>query len=395
MRILIHDYSGHAFTVQLARWLAGQGLEVHYWYSAAFESPHGNLHRLPNDAPTFHIRGLGEGTLNKYSPLKRIAQEKAYGRAIEAEVARLAPDVTLANAPPQIQASLRRATQAGGGRFLWWLQDIYCLALRELLRKKSNLVAALMGPFFLAYELKQLRASDTVVCITEDFRSWCEAHGVARERCVVIENWAPLPDIPVLLKNNDWSRRHGLADKFVFLFSGTLGLKHNPEVFVDLAQSLSDTPDAACVVVSQGAGRRLLEQRKTELGLQNLHLFDFQPHEDFPQVLATGDVLMAILEPFASELSAPSKVLAYMCADRALLTAIPAANRSARLVEQSGAGVVVPPVDNAAFIAAARQLMVDAAARTRHAAAGRAFAEDRFNIDRIGAHFLAVFGQAR
>jgi colanic acid biosynthesis glycosyl transferase WcaI len=396
MRILIHDYSGHAFTVQLARWLAEQGLETHYWYSTAFESPHGNLQVTPDDAATLRIRGIGgEGKLNKYSPLARVKQEKIYGRDVANLAARLSADVILSNAPPQIQAQLRGAAQHGGGVFLFWMQDIYSLALRHLLQKKSAAAAALLGPFFTRYEEGQMRKADAVVCISQAFRDYCRNAGVPDDRSFVIENWAALADIPVLPKDNEWSRAHGLDGKFVFLFSGTLGLKHDPEVFVALARSLRDDPRAACVVISQGAGRQHLERRKTELGLANLHLLDFQPHGDFPQVLATGDVLMAILEPFASELSVPSKVLAYVCAGRPLLAAIPQANHSARLVRDSGAGVVVAPGETQAFLDAAHALMRDAGARQAHAAAARAFAERSFEIDRIGARFLAAFEAAR
>lgn len=397
MRVLIHDYSGHAFTVQLARWMAAQGVETHYWYSSAFESPHGVLRRLPGDPPAFQIRGIGEGlvALNKYSPLVRIKQEKAYGWSVGREAAALAPDFALSNAPPQIQGAIRRAVQSRHGRFLFWMQDIYCLALRQLLRRKSRPAAAILGPVFEAFETAQLRKSDLVVCISDAFRAYCNAHGVVPDKSFVIENWAPLPEIPVLPKDNAWAKAHGLDGKFVFLFSGTLGLKHNPEIFVALAQSLRDCPNAACVVVSQGAGRRLLERRKAELGLSNLHLFDYRLHDEFPLVLAAADVLMAILEPFASELSVPSKVLAYTCAGRALLAAIPAENRSARLVTESGAGVVVAPGDIETFVAAAHAMMQDDDGRQRHAAAGRAFAEKTFDIDRIGGLFLAALEESR
>ena len=394
-RILIHDYSGHAFTVGLARWLAEQGIETHYWYSQGVESPRGNLQRQPGDAPGFHIRGVGHQSLNKYSLVQRIRQEAQYGRLIAIEAVALAPDVVLSNAPPQIQAKLRKAVSHQGGAFIFWMQDIYSLALRHLLRRKWPFADRFLGPLSHRFENNELRRSDAVVCISEEFRNYCLTHGMSMERCVVIENWAALKEIPALPKENAWAVAHGLDRKFVFLFSGTLGLKHNPELFVALAQSLRDVPDAACVVVSQGAGRQKLEMRKAELGLTNLHLFDYQHYADFPQVLATGDVLMAILEPFASELSVPSKVLAYFCAARPLLTAIPESNHSARLVRRSGAGIVLAPGDDAGFLRAARTLMEDHDARLLHSAAARRYAEETFDIDRIGARYLALFQSSR
>ena len=307
----------------------------------------------------------------------------------------MAPDISLSNAPSHLQAMLRKAVQKKGGSFILWMQDIYPLALVQLIKLKSHMLAAIVKPMLVAYDSMQMRRSDAVVCISDDFHDYSVRQGVFPDRVTIIENWAALADIPVLPKDNEWSRAHGLHDKFVFLFSGTLGLKHDPEVFVALARSLRGDPRAVCLIISQGVGRQKLERCKVELGLANLHLLDYQSHGDFPQVLAAGDVLMAILEPFASELSVPSKVLAYVCAGRPLLAAIPHANHSARIVRDSGAGVLVAPGDPQAFLEAAHGLMRDADARHAHAAAARDFAERSFDIDRIGARFLATFESVR
>ena len=388
---MIHDYSGHAFTIQLARWLARQGLETHYWYSQDIGSPKGTLQLQTGDPPTLSIKAIGGGgEVMKYAPLMRLKQELGYARAVGHQARELAPTVTLSNAPPHIQARLRKSVQKHG-QFVLWMQDIYSLALHHLLMRKSSLLAAIVMPLARGYENAQLRKSNAVVCISEEFRTYCERFGVRLDRCLVIENWAALEDLPVLSKDNSWSRAQELADKFVFLFSGTLGLKHNPEIVVSLAQSLRDIPHAACVVVSQGAGRDFLEERKQALNLSNLHLYDYQQHSDFPRLLASGDVLIAILEPFASELSVPSKVLAYFCAGRPLLAAIPPSNHSARLITVSGGGLLVPPGDRELFLHAAHGLMKDDQARQRHGQAARAFAERTFDMDRIGRRFLTAF----
>lgn len=390
-RILIHDYSGHAFTIQLARWLARRGVEAHYWFSRDIGSPKGTLQLQPNDPSALSIRAVdGGGEVKKYAPLMRLKQELAYAGTLAAHARELAPTVTLSNAPPHIQAKLRKAVQERG-RFVFWMQDIYSLALHQLLIRNSPLLATPMMPLARNYENAELRKSDAVICIAESFRTYCERFGVGRDRCLVIENWAALEDLPVYSKDNSWSRARRLENKFVFLFSGTLGLKHNPEIFVSLAKSLRESPRAACVVVSEGAGRDFLERRKQALNLSNLYLYDYQQHHDFPKLLASGDVLIAILEPFASELSVPSKVLAYFCAGRPLLAAIPERNHAAQLIHISGGGLLVPPGDSNSFLCAAHKLMNDGLARQRYGQAARDFAEKTFDIERIGRCFLSAF----
>jgi colanic acid biosynthesis glycosyl transferase WcaI len=145
------------------------------------------------------------------------------------------------------------------------------------------------------------------------------------------------------------------------------------------------------VVVSQGVGRQWLEEEAKAKGLDNLRLFDFQPFDQLSNVFGSADVLMAILEPFAGELSVPSKILSYLCAERPLLAALPPENLASRIIARAGAGQVVAPADEIAFLAAADALFHDQDLRRRCAAAGRAYAETTFDIDRIGKRFLNLF----
>ena len=155
-----------------------------------------------------------------------------------------------------------------------------------------------------------------------------------------------------------------------FSYSGTLGLKHNPELLVKLAERFRLQDDVVVVVVSQGLGRAYLEKRKSELGLTNLRLFDFQPFDVLPDVVATGDVLLGIIEKEAGLYSVPSKVLTYLCAGRPLLLAVPSTNLAAKIVKQNCAGIVVEPNDAVGFMNAAQELLIhpelaaDLAART-------------------------------
>ncbi len=72
--------------------------------------------------------------------------------------------------------------------------------------------------------------------ISEDFLPLLRRWGVDEARIAVIENWAPLDELPVLPRDNEWAREHGLADRFVFLYSGTLGFKHDPSLLLELAR---------------------------------------------------------------------------------------------------------------------------------------------------------------
>lgn len=390
MRIVVHDYSGHAFPVQLSRWLAGRGHDVLHLYSADIESPRGRLALSPDDPATLAIEPVSLGrAVPKYSLVRRYFQERRFARSLSQRIRAFRPQAVISgNAPIDIQKRLR-----GDFRdipFVFWVQDIYAIALRHYLGRRLPVAGAMIAAWFARAEFGTMRRSDHVIVITEDFRTILREHGLDDARITTIPNWAPLAELPAHARDNAWAREAGLTGKFVFLYSGTLGLKHDPSCLADLARRLSGDPTAAVVVVSQGLGRRMLEEARARDGLENLHLFDYQPFERVPEVLASADVLLALLEPEASTLSVPSKVLTYLTAGRAILGMIPPENQAAQLIEAAGAGTVLAPGRRSAFVEQALVMRSRPEECSAMGQSARRYAEEVFDMERIGAGFLEV-----
>ncbi len=394
MRILVHDYGGYAFAVQLSRALAQRGHRVCHAYCASLQTtPRGVLTPYADDTPNLEIKSLELAEpLEKYAFFKRWKQEREHGRLIAREVERFGPDVVLsANAPLDAQRHLLRTCRGRGVRFVFWLQDLIGMATHRLLRKKIPVVGEVVGRYYRGLERRLLRHSDAVVAITEDFRPILRAYGVDETGIRVIENWAPLDEAPARPRANTWAEAHNLADKTCLLYSGTMGMKHNPDLVLQLALHFQDRDDVRVVVVSQGLGADWLTEKKAEHGLDNLIVLGFQPFEALPDVLASADVLMAVLEPQAGAFSVPSKVLTYLCAERPVLLAVPPENLAARIVARIEAGRIVPPTDPAAFVDAAAVLLANPEQRHAMGRNARAYAEKTFDIGTITDSFEEVF----
>ncbi len=392
MRLFVHDYSGHPFQIELSRWLAGKGHHVLHVYSADIQTPRGALAKGEHDPHGFSVEGLTRNRkLAKYQLVRRRFQERAYARRLARRMAAFEPDIVLSsNTPPEVQGILLAAAHRQGARFISWVQDIYAVAAEQVLRDKIPVLGALAAVYLGKVEFAGLRRSDAVVAITEDFVPLLAAQGVPVENITVIENWAPLSEIVPTAKDNDWARRNGLSERFVFLYAGTLGLKHNPSLLAGLAAHFRHDPEVIVVVASEGLGRDWLERAKCAEALDNLVLLDFQPYDQLSQMLSSADVLVAILEAHAGVFSVPSKVLSYFCTARPVLGAIPLENLAARTIDRIGAGLLAAPDDEIGFLSAADTLRRDEATRKACAAAGRAFAEEAFDIDRIGDRFLHI-----
>lgn len=394
MKILVHD-SGHAFPIQLSRELARRGHEVLHLYAASMAMPRGPMARRPDDPANFQVRGLSIGrSIEKYSYMRRVLDERAYGRLLAREIAAYRPDVMLGGtSASDIQAAALAACRHLDIGFVFWAQDLNAIAIDRLLRRRLKLIGALAGRYYLALERRLMRQSDAVVVISDDFLPLLDGWGVERAQVHVVENWAPLDELPQRPRDNAWAKQHGLIGKLVFLYSGTLGLKHNPDLLLRLAKRFAARPEIRVVVVSEGLGADWLRARAAEA--PNLTLLPYQPFERLPEVIASGDVLLAILESDAGAFSVPSKVLTYLCAGRPILGAIPVENLATRVIARAGAGITVPPGEAEAFVAAAERLAVAPAERKALGNNALDYAHKTFDIRAIGDRFEAILASAR
>ncbi|MCH2113957.1 MAG: glycosyltransferase family 4 protein [Pirellulales bacterium] len=386
MRIVIHDYAGHPGEIYMSRELARRGNEVLHLYAGSIETPRGELQITPDDPPTFKVEGIFlDKPFRKHTYVRRQLQEIEYGRLLVDAIGKFKPDVVLsANTPLFPQARLARACRKWGVGFVFWVMDVYGLAVDAALRGKLPVIGGLVGSYYIWLEKQLLRASDQVILISEGFAPTIESWGVPREKLQIVPLWPPLDELPVLPKDNDWSRQNGFDQTINLIYAGTLGSKHNPETLVALAQQLKAREDVRIIVVSEGVGSEYLKKRKMETPLEHLVLLPYQPYDQLAQVLASADVLLALLEPSAGAFSVPGKVLSHLCAQRPQVAAVPMINRAAKVIQDSGGGFAIPVGDDAAFVDAVVTLIDDPELRREMGLKSRAYADTEFDIGRIG-----------
>ena len=389
-RVVVHDYVGHPFQVQLSRELARRGMDVLHLHCGSFRTGKGAV----DDADDARLRVEGitlSREFAKYSPWTRFRQEREYGLKASARIREFRPDVVLsANTPLFAQKRLLSETKRLGSRFVFWQQDLLGIGVRRVLERRYGRLGAAIGNRFVALERSLLLGSDAVTVISDGFLPALEQLGIPTERIYVIENWAPIDELPLRPRANEWAREHDLVGKRVILYSGTLGLKHDPGVIVQLARHFSKHEDVEVVVVSEGRGADWLRRRRDEESLTNLRLLPFQPYALLPDVLASGDILLTLLEADAGAFSVPSKVLSYLCAGRALLAAVPSDNLAAEVVRRSGGGILVEPGDEADLIAGATRLLASGSLREELGRQARRYAEDNFDVAIIADRFEPI-----
>ncbi len=121
MRILIHDYSGHPFQVQLSRALAERNHQVLHLYCSSFQTPRGLVQKLDTDSDNFSCRAIElSRPFEKYKFIKRFFQEIEYGNLLVKEVDKFKPDILVsANNPLDPQRILLKYCNKNDIKFIF------------------------------------------------------------------------------------------------------------------------------------------------------------------------------------------------------------------------------------------------------------------------------------
>jgi glycosyltransferase involved in cell wall biosynthesis len=291
----------------------------------------------------------------------------------------------LSNLPIPMLVAAAAMLKRLGIPWVLWHQDVTAVALKTFagVAKSMGVAARVFG----AGEKWSARKAAAIVVIAQSFLRIHQQWGTAA-KVTVIPNWAPLDEIVPRTRDNAWSAEQGLNGVRTVLYSGTLGLKHNPVLLVQLAERLRDrgTP-VRLVVVNDGPAVPVLRRAAAARGV-DLTLLPFQPYARLPEVLGAGDLLVVVLAADAGEFSVPSKTLSYLCAGRPVLGLMPGDNLAAHLLRQAGSAVF-PPAESALDEASAwaQEVLSDPARTESLGKESRALAEREFALEDCASRF--------
>jgi len=185
-----------------------------------------------------------------------------------------------------------------------------------------------------------------------------------------------------------------MADGFRVVFAGNIGSAQAPDVIVEAAAALADTPEIRLVMIGDGSKRAWMEQQAQQRGLTNLVFPGSFPLEQVPGLLAHADVLLATLnkQPIFA-LTIPSKIQSYMAMARPVVVSID--GEGARIVEEADCGLAVPAGDGAALAQAIRRLhATDAGQRRQLGQNGRQYYETHFGREHLMQELVTLCQQA-
>lgn len=134
------------------------------------------------------------------------------------------------------------------------------------------------------------------------------AQYVDRQKIKVTPIWSIFQSNGKIKKaDNPFVFEQQLRDKFVVQYSGNIGLTHNVEVVVELAEKMKEHGDILFQIIGRGPRVPYLKALVKQKNLPNCQFLPFQSDEMFPYSLSAADVGVVILDEATSKGSVPSK----------------------------------------------------------------------------------------
>lgn len=222
------------------------------------------------------------------------------------------------------------------------------------------------------------RNADCVAATTQSIIDAIVERGVPPEKTFLLPNGADLELFNPLPRKNAIADEYSFGDRFVVMYSGLFGIKHSLEVLLEAAAILRDYKDIAFFLLGNGARKDALIKQARDMGLDNVIFGDERSVADVPSLLARADVCFAAVrpEPYPKKVISV-KVFEYMACEKPVVGAL--SGESARILEESGGGIVVPPGDASAIAETILSLYRDPTRRLALGKAGRRYVDEHYS----------------
>jgi colanic acid biosynthesis glycosyl transferase WcaI len=228
---------------------------------------------------------------------------------------------------------------------------------------------------------------DWITVITPSFAGAIAARGVDPAKIEVIPNFVDTSAVAPLPRNNSFSRRWRLDDKFVVMYAGNIGYTHGTELLVEAAEKLAPLENLRFLVIGGGSKRADVARLAHERRLSNIQFLPTQPNELLPEMLASADVLVLTTKPGVGRSSFPSRAYSFLLAARPIVASVDDDSDLALLLREADAGVVTAPGNAEDLCQALATVYYDVSARERFARKGREFMDRSYSPNAVAEQY--------
>ncbi len=200
------------------------------------------------------------------------------------------------------------------------------------------------------------KQSSLVITVGRDLIETLSSRFRNREipKSVLINNWIDEKMIYPLQSDHkgvlEFKEKYGLSDKFVFMYSGNIGLYYDLDNIIKVIRKLKriKTPDGREVeFVFVGAGSMLenLISYKIEHNLDNVSFIPYQDKKDFIFSLNSADIHWCVNALGIKGVSCPSKYYGIAACAKPVLAVLESGSEVEKIIQETQGGLCSEPGD--------------------------------------------------
>lgn len=237
--------------------------------------------------------------------------------------------------------------------FIFEVRDVWPETLQFLGRKQFTLLSQILT-IIVAFLYKRATG---IVCVAEGQKILIASrYGISESKISIIPNGADIAAFHPQGKREHWRKECGWENKFIILYAGNHGITYDLPFILNVAEKLKQKKDILFVLMGEGSEKSALKAQKEACNLDNVMFYDQQPKASLPLFYEAADLCFIPLRAgLTYEHSRPLKMYEAMAIGLPILLA--GSGEAKLLIEQSHAGVVVPPGDIDAAARAVVQLV--------------------------------------
>lgn len=143
----------------------------------------------------------------------------------------------------------------------------------------------------------------------------------------------------------EFKRKYGLEQKFVFMYSGNIGLYYDLENLLRVIKTFRRHEEVAFVFVGAGSLEKKLLYYKKKHVLKNVYFIPYQSKDELVYSLNAADVHFVINAKGIKGISVPSKFYGVMAVGKPAFVVLEQGSEARCVIEEAGCGVCCEPGD--------------------------------------------------
>lgn len=307
----------------------------------------------------------------------------SYGKKFLGDV-----DVSLVYSPPLtlywVAEKIRKMISSP---YILNVQDLFPQEVIDLGLMKNKLLISI----FRKIEKKAYESADLITVHSENNKYYVDNILGKNNKTFVFENWIDDQEIVPGEKNNEFSKRYNLENKFVVSFAGTLGLLQDIGVILKAANLLKNFQDIVFLIVGDGTRKIEAENLIENMKLKNVILLPPLPREKYPLVLHSSDISLVTLIKELKTPVVPSKILSIMSAGKPVVAAMNKDGDAPKLIENAKCGFAVDAGDAEGLAKAILQLYNSEELRKEFGKSGRKYVEEHLSAKKAAERYEKLF----